>query len=642
MVDKVKGAARAFLGQGLGMGWGDEAEAWALSKATGEPYEAALRRIRQEYAEYGKASPITSGALEFAGGMAPAIGMAFVPGGQLPAAKSTVGALGRLAALGAGTGAVSGAGTAEQDRLGGAVAGGTLGTVIGLGTPIALRSAQGAGSWLRERLAPSEAIAKQRAEKLLYDAVVKRSSLTPQQIESLMAKDKAMGVPSTVANISPATARLTRGVAKTGGEGSEKIEERLAQQKAGARERTYQQVQKNLQPGDYYEDLAALQSRMRAKADPLYKSAYAYGEVTDPEVLKFLNRPQFKKGLEKAQELLEAEGRKLPTVKVLDPITGEEVEKLAPTVEMLDQVKRGIDTLIEGQTDAVTGKTTELGRVYTRSKNEFLEALDSAVPDYAKARAVYRGDAELADAMRKGLKDFESMDHEQLIKTVAGMSDAEKQAFRTGVARKLYKTIMVPSNEPNAAQRLIGSPEAQAKLQPLFDDPAHFRLFKTALEREAQLFKHASRILGGSDTAENIALKESLQGSSSLTDVLDRAIAGGGFSSGLAGMALSALSKGQMTDKTASRLADMLMSRDPAEVAAVVKALENYAAGQVPRVVRETAAERGAVMGTTTAGWPDPVLEQPAATEEPLEAETAPKVPSIELDLEADMEPARR
>ena len=32
MVDKVKGAARAFLGQGLGMGWGDEAEAFFRSR----------------------------------------------------------------------------------------------------------------------------------------------------------------------------------------------------------------------------------------------------------------------------------------------------------------------------------------------------------------------------------------------------------------------------------------------------------------------------------------------------------------------------------------------------------------------------------------------------------------------------------
>ncbi len=32
MADGTINAARAFLGQGLGMGWGDEAEAWLRSK----------------------------------------------------------------------------------------------------------------------------------------------------------------------------------------------------------------------------------------------------------------------------------------------------------------------------------------------------------------------------------------------------------------------------------------------------------------------------------------------------------------------------------------------------------------------------------------------------------------------------------
>lgn len=632
-VDPWTGAARAALGQGLGMGWGDEAEAQVESLKYGIPYEEALQRIRQEYAQYSKEYPISSTALEFAGGIAPAIGMMFVPGAQGAAAtqaqRSTLGALGRLAALGGATGAVSGAGSAEEGQRGsGAVSGATIGTILGVGTPVAMRGTTGAMQWLKSRL-PTESVAKQQAEKMLYDAVVNRSKMTPQQMEATLAADRAAGVPSTIANISPATARLTRGVAKTGSEGSDLIENVLSGQKFGGRERVHQQVVKGLNPKDYYDELSSLQADLRTKAAPFYQSAYAAGEVTDPAVLGFLTRPQFKQGLKEAQHLLEAEGR--------------DVDMSRPTVEMLDQVKRGIDTLIERETDAITGKMTNKGRVYTAEKNKFLDALDTAVPDYAKARIIYKGDAELVDAMRKGLNNFGSMDPEQVTKLVTGMSDAEKQAFRTGVARKLYDTIMVPSGDVNVAQRLIGSPEAQLKLQPLFESPAQFNLFKNAMEREAQLFKHSSRILGGSDTAENLAIRESLAGSNNLTDFLDRAIAGGGFKAGLSGLALNAISWGKMTDKTASRLAEMLMAKDPHEVAAVVKFLEQHAASEAPRAVKATAAERGAVMGGATTVWPAPSVEQatpePTDIEADISAQPTPGIPSIEADIEAAQQP---
>ena len=116
MADGITNAARAFLGQGLGMGWGDEGEAWLRSKLGNQPYEQALQQIRQEYAQYARENPGTAMAAEFAGGMAPAIGMMFVPGAQPAAAaqmqRSTLGTLGRLAALGGTTGAISGAGSA--------------------------------------------------------------------------------------------------------------------------------------------------------------------------------------------------------------------------------------------------------------------------------------------------------------------------------------------------------------------------------------------------------------------------------------------------------------------------------------------------------------------------------------------------
>jgi len=661
MVDKVKGAARAFLGQGLGMGWGDEAEAFFRSRLGNEKYEDALQKIRQEYAQYSKEAPIASTVAEFGGGMAPALGMMFLPGAQAAGAaqakRTTAGALARLAGLGAATGAVSGAGSAvEGDRLSGGAAGGILGGAIGLGTPIALRSAKGAGSWLRDRLAPSEAAIATRAGEKLSGAM-KESNLTPQQIEQMMVRDRAMGVPSTVANVDYALADLAEAVAQRTGKGTRKVEKTLGQQKAGSRERTYQQVAKGLKPGDYYADEAKLVQDLRSKAGTMYDEAYAWGDVDDPRIVEALKNPQFQSFFAKARSIAdtEAQAAKLrgedpsrfalpeiykPTGKFTE--SGAEILELTklPDVRTLDYIKRGIDASIEsgfrGQ-----GMSTAEASALRGLRKEFVNAIDENVPAYRAARQEYAGDMEVIDAMRAGLSDFGKLDSEQVVKMVAGMGKAEKEAFRTGVARSLYGKVMDPSTNFNAASRIINSPETVSKLQPLFDDPAHFRLFQTALEREAQLFQQANKILGGSQTAKRGAMREALDEGPGVGEAVANAVTGG-FWPSLTSMAARVARSSTLSPQVADKLSDMLMAKNPSEVAAVVKFLEQYEKGLAPKAVRSTAAERGAVMGGATSIFPAPMVEQAEQPRTDIDAdiETKPEsaLPQIELDLMDELE----
>lgn len=660
MADPYVGAARAALGQGLGMGWGDEGEAWLRSKLGGVPYEQALKQIRQEYAQYSKDYPITSTAAEFAGGVAPAVGMMFVPGAQAAGAAklggSTMGALAKLAALGGTTGAVSGAGSAEEGQRGsGAFSGGVLGAGLGAAIPVGMRSATGASRWLRDRLAPSEASISRRAGEKMTQAM-RESDLTPQQIEQMMAKDRSMGVPGVVANVDNAMADLAEAVAQRTGKGTRKVEKTLAQQKTGARERTYQQVQKGLNPGNYYADEERLVKELRGKAGDIYENAYAHGDVDDPRIVEVLKNPRFQEFFNKARGIAETEGQaaKLrgedasrfalpelykPTGKFTE--SGSEILELTklPDVRTLDYIKRGIDATIDsgfkgqGLSKAEASALRDLRR-------EFVNAIDENVPAYKAARQAYAGDLEVIDAMRTGMNDFNKLDHEQVIKLVSGMGDAEKDAFRTGVARDLYAKIMEPAQNRNAAANIINSPETVAKLQPLFDNPAQFRLFQTALEREAQLFQQANKILGGSQTAKRGMMKESLEEGPGVGDAIATAVAGpGGFASGLLNITLKSLRNKTITPQVADKLSDMLMAKDPHEVAAVVKFLEQHAASEAPRAVRGTAAERGAVMGGTTTVWPAPSVEQatpePTDIEADISAQPAPGISSIEADIEA-------
>lgn len=643
--DPYKGFARAAIGQGLGMGWGDEAEAFLRSKLGEGDYEKNLAQIQKEYGLYSKEHPVMSTAGEFGGGFIPGAAAMLVPGMQTVGAgqmqRSTAGALARLAAMGATTGAVSGAGSAKEgERASGAVSGGAMGGVLGLAIPVGIRSGKGAYNWLRDRLLPTEALVEKRAAEKLTKAM-QEGSMSPSDIEAKIKRDRSMNVPSTVANTDEAIAGLAEAVAQRTGKGSRTIETKLNQQKMGSRERVNQQVVKGLNPKNYYEELNDLKQSLKTKASPIYDEAYLHGEVTSPEVLKFLKRPQFIAGMKEAEHLLEAEGRKMPTVKMIDPITGKEVERVSPTVEVLDQVKRGLDALIEKETDAVTGKMTSKGRVYSNSKNEFLNALDSEVPKYAEARAVYKGDAELMDALRTGINDFGKLDHEQVVAKIAKMSGGEKEAFRTGVARDLYSKIMNPSNNFNSAQRIIGSPEMQAKLQPLFDNPAQFKLFKAAMERESQLFHQSNKILGGSPTARRQQGREQLEQTSGVGDAIATAVTGG-FWNGVTGLATKAIRSGQMTEKVADKLGDMLMSKDPHEVAAVVKMLEEFAVKAKPAAVKASGLEAGATTGATAAIFPAPPVqgERPNIEKdlgEPSGEMFPGQKPDIEADIEADL-----
>jgi hypothetical protein len=655
MADGITNTARAFLGQGLGMGWGDEGEAWLRSKLGGRPYEQALQQIRQEYAQYARENPGTAMAAEFAGGMAPAVGMMFVPGAQ-PAAvaqaqRSTVGALGRLAALGGATGAVSGAGSAtEGDRGTGAVVGGTLGTIIGGGAPVVLRGVQSAGQVLRNKYFPTEATIASRAGERMTSAM-RESDLTPQQIEQMMARDRSMGVPSTLANVDSAMADLAQAVAQRTGKGTRKVEKTLTQQKTGSRDRTYQQIAKGLQPGDYYADEANLVKELRSRAQTVYDDAYAHGDVDDPRIVEALKNPQFQQFFQKARSIADTEAMaaklrgedpsKFALPEIYKPSgkfteSGAEVLELTrlPDVRTLDYIKRGIDATIESGFAGKGLSKTEASALRDLRK-VFVNAIDENVPAYRDARKAYAGDMEVIDAMRTGMSDFGKMKPEQLEKMFLGMSDAEKDAFRTGAARKLYSDIVEKSKMKNAAQEIINNEATVKKIDTLFDDPAYSRLFQAALQREGQLFQHANQILAGSQTQKRKFMAKGLEEDPSVGQAMVQG-AFGNFSGALSGLATRFANSATITPQVADKLADMLMAKNPAEVASVVKFLEDYAAGQVPKAVKATAGEAGAVMGTTTSIFNPPAVESDTSggIEDAMQA--MPQEPEGESDLDRE------
>jgi hypothetical protein len=383
-------------------------------------------------------------------------------------------------------------------------------------------------------------------------------------------------------------------------------------------------VTKGLKPGNYYDDEARMVQDLRGKAKTMYDDAYAFGDVDDPRIVEALKNPQFQAFFQKARSIAdtEAQAAKLrgedpsrfalpeiykPTGKFSE--SGAEVLELTklPDVRTLDYIKRGIDASIDsgfrGQ-----GMSTAEASALRGLRKEFVNAIDENVPSYKSARQEYAGDMEVIDAMRAGMKDFGELDSEQVVNMLAGMSKAEKDAYRTGVARSIYGSMMNTSQNRNAAKNIVHNVGTMSKLEPLFDDPAHFRLFKSALERESQMFEQAGNILGNSRTQKRKMMSDSLEEGSDIGQVIGQAVTGNPMSS-LTGLVARFANKATITPQVADKLSDMLMSKNPAEVASVVKFLEQYEKGLAPKAVRSTAAERGTVMGSASAIYPSPQVE---------------------------------
>lgn len=660
--NKVVGGARAMLGQGLGMGWGDEGEAWLRSKLGEGKYEDLVQQIRDEYAQYSSENPFSSGALEFGGGMAPAVAMMLTPGGQpaavTQAARATAGPLARIANspmarsifAGGTTGAVAGAGTAtEEDRGSGAGSGALMGTALGAAIPVAMRTGKGGYNWLKERLMPTPQGIQDRASAKMLDAL-KQAQLTPQQIEAVMKKDASMRVPSTVANVDPAMVDLAEAVAQRVGTGRQKVAKTLNEQKQGIRERTYGQVKTGLKPGDYYADEDRLVKELRDFAGTAYDDAYNVGSVNDPKIMTILEQPEVKSVYDLARQIANGEANLAkvrgqdPSKFKLEPLYIADAEgniKVAsiPDVRTLDYMKRAMDAMVKSGFSSPDATVKTQANTLKQMRNELRDRLKTVVPEYDTALSKYAGDMEVIDAMRTGMEKFRGMDHEEVAKLVKAMSPSEKEAFRTGVARDIYGQIMGPSSTRNSAQNIIGSPEMQQKLMPLFDDPAHFNLFKAALERESQLFNQANSILANSSTARRSQMNQALEGDNSMGEAIGNAITGG-FWSSLTGLAAKAAKSTTMTQDTADKLAEMLMSKNPAEVAATVKVLEDFAKKNAPREARASKAEIGTTMGTASAIYPSPAPKE-QAPDINADIEAIPVdikgAPDIEADIEAEL-----
>ena len=529
--------------------------------------------------------------------------------------------LGRGFTAGSATGFVDGAGAADQgERLKGGVMGTAFGGTLGLALPITARTGKASWNWLSERLLADDSDIKEAALARVFQAVSSRGG-SIQDVVDQVNLDRSMGInQSTIANATPALTKQAKFVLNAQrGDAPEIIEEEIGGMLAGSRKKAAQAVRDKLKNVNYYDHQDQLLTQLRQNADPAYKKAYAFGLVDDPRIMTLLAEDDnFKAAYKRAQAIAKTEQSaaklrgELPSDFAMIDL---DVEGAIPDVRTLDYIKRGMDDLIrKGKTNSDGGLGPTETSVIRGLKNDFLNVLDEAttvdgVSAYKEARKLYKGDIEVLDALEMGLKDFQGMAPEEVKKMLNNLSAAEAETFVIGATRSILNRITKPRGNSNYALNVINAPEDKEKLEMLFPgiNKKGFKLLEAVLLREGQLYKQANKILGGSPTQSNQAGVREIEDS----EGMGNAMATGletlfNPHSGLLRFATNALRSAKLPEATQEKMATMLMSKDPKEVAAVVEALEKFQIKNTPKVINLNTNEVLAVSGGANVFSEDP------------------------------------
>jgi hypothetical protein len=638
--------------QGVFLGYGDEAIARVRAAMEGRPYEEVLAEERLKLQEFGERYPGTALATEFVGGAIPTAAAMMVPGGQLPAAarlsalasrlpRALRGTTAKTAAAGTTTGAIAGSGTAtEGNRMQGAIGGGLTGMIMGPAFAKATDLGLAGGKNLYDIVRRSPQTVEDRAMSKVMQAM-SRDEMDPAALKAQMTKDRAMGTDAMLMDVSPSMQTLGEAVVTMPGSGRKKLGEPLAERLEEGRERVGERVLQTIGKGvDFTKEEANLVGTLRANANTVYDKAYEFGAVNDPRIMRVLEDDTFKKAFNEAREIANKQARtaelrgedpkKFALTNVYEVDTDGNIVKVnIPDVRTLDYIKRGIDALIDkGYKGA--GMSSAEATALRDLKKEFVKVIDDNVPEYAAARAQYAGDIEVLDALRLGREKYLSakMLPEQARQLVGEMSVAERDALRAGVAQSALDKIMNAPQQVNAAQRVIGAPATRKRLEVLFDDPAEFKLFEAALEREASLFRNAQEVIRNSRTANKKEAIADLKNTDKLLDIAGEAIdLSTGGTGTVVGRVIRFMNKARGIDeKTADRLAEMLRTKDLQEVDQILSQLERRAVDFEKQAKFREKTQIG-VGGATGS-----VLQQPRSidTEEPIDEE--------EVDVDAIVE----
>ena len=425
---------RQGLGQGVLLGAGDEAEAFARSKLFGTDYDQELAKVRGELAVAKAERPIATTAAEVAGSIAPALGITALTGGAaLPAyaAASLPARIGLMAVQGALGGVIQGGAEgflkgegSAADRLDkaaeGALMGAAIGAPLGAAMPVA-------GAAFRAVSRTPEQMAAARVQ-----SVMKEAGTTPEDLLRQYQQQQARGVKPEVLGelVSPMSpiVRETERLANAPGSRlmAEGLEQRALQQGQRVEEgfRAAIGQQKNL--FDAFDDLANF--RMQ-QAKPLYEASLP-GKARSSEMDEFLL------DLYSKEAPLFRSAKRISELRDVNPSSIVKRDADGNLSIARDYTYAEVDVLQKALGDArqkaFASGEVELGNALKAKHQKLLDIAESGSDQYRAARAIWSDTGSAKRAMESGT-NFLKQRAELTSRELDRMPQADKEAYLVGV-----------------------------------------------------------------------------------------------------------------------------------------------------------------------------------------------------------------
>jgi hypothetical protein len=562
-----------IIGDDLTFGFGDKAAAAARAAFTDKTYDEELAANRQGTqnsrdragsAAYG--ADVTA-ALMMPRRIAPA--PAKVATGILPTAGRFAANVGKGAAQGAGYGAVNALGH-DQDVAEGAKTGAAFGAAI----PVIGGVLKTGGMVLkpfadavRARTNPSGYGSQKIAERFA------NSGKTVNQAEARAARDGL-----SLADVGGQSTRdLLRTTTNIPGKARDRVATQLALRQMGQGDRLKSLVSQTLADPDGYlaakDEIAATAKRL---ASPLFKEAEKIPIHFSETLEGIIKTPAGRKALAKAEEL--AANEQIPFKQLFVNVAddGSMTIKRVPDQRAWQYIKQAMDDMVDAETDSITKKVSNPGRIINNLKNQLLEELDAQNPVYAQARKVWGGQQSLDKALEFGRNSM-TMAPEAVRRQLGKFGPPEKEAARAGVAEWIRGRIDTAGFTHNAILKFFSNRQQVKNLRELFDNEDQFKTFRKTIFSEAKRRSTYDAVRGNSTTARQMADMFETGGMQEGVDALKTVATGRPIAAALQFVGSRLRMLGGLTPQVADDISKKLMSMSPevqAQIASDIRRIE--------------------------------------------------------------------
>lgn len=560
---------------------------WGTGRSVGEAYQHHRDAARASADAYLRENPVLGHAERAVASLPVAM---VAPATQVGKAGGSM--LAQAAKVGAGFGAVSGAGEStatdaagvSRDIATGAAAGAALGPVVAGGLTAAANAAKGLTSaaarategtrfadvvsqlGIDPSLHPATTQAAQKINQVIErDAAGRLASTNP--LDVIAARQAKLGPEATIADAGGRnTAQLVDTLATLPGKTKDAAERLIHARQAGRADRLINAAESGLGTNGARlpQTLEALDAARKEAAGPLYDRVRQTTLEVDPVLQSLLERSSNAFGV--AKRIAEANGQKFT---LLEGNPGVDAlmlpqQKVAP-LSQLDTLKRSLYDLEQSHINPETGRLNELGNAYKDLRRELVAKIDSLTTDpktgesfYKSARDAYAGFTELRAAANLGSQAM-SKDAWKISQITDGLSPSEMEAFKIGAFESLRKKLGTEGGQTQIL-KMWKEPNTGEKLRELFGDQKSFRQFAADVAREARL-KSLESAGRGSQTAARAAGLGDLD-TAAITEAGNAArSAATGNVTGLLNAAANALNRVRMSEPVRDEMGRMLLAK---------------------------------------------------------------------------------